>query len=114
MHKWLKNLFKIVANYDQDKQRLLEKLETLKAENRALSNLIHDRTTLGVDIQPFSHGTNTIIVMGHYHRVDYIQAYTMRDRDFGEVVSILNDMKRHGSVTCLDAPPSFRAVVERL
>lgn len=93
--QWLSNLFYVVRNF------------------KSLERLIGDRTTIDVDIHTMR-GKCTIILIGKYRNVDYIQTYEVRNSDFDYLVKLLRDMtKDYGILRRVDAMPSIRASVIR-
>ena len=117
--RWIKTLFLIVASHDLEarearkaQEKTLKELGKVKAQLRALEALIVDRTSLAADISPTRHDMNVVIAIGRYRDVDYVQTFHLgSDRDLGEIIHILGQMERSGTLRRLDAPPVFKAVV---
>jgi len=105
MFKWFKKLKLIVARYDDDRNRLLSRVE--QAEQTII-----DRTEVHADINLV--GNCTAIMIGRYKNRDYIQTFNMDQRDFNSVVDWMNELKKRGHVQYVDAPPMLDVVIERI
>jgi len=104
MTKWIKQLRKIVANYDDDRARLLRKI--LAAEK-----VIRDRTNIHADICLES--PNQIIVIGRYKNRDYIQTYAITEGDLHYCIEMLQRMQMNGTIRRIDAMGDISAVVKQ-
>ena len=103
MLKFLKKLVFIVNNYDSN-------LKHAHARIASLEKVLAERTTIGVDVS--FHNDNHIIVVGRYRNRDYVQTFSVRTEDMRGFIEHLKEMERYGSVKYVDAPPSFKAVIE--
>lgn len=104
MLKWLKKLKSIIATHDAD-------ILNTRAQIAEIRNIMIERTNIAVDLR--FRGANHVIVIGRYKNADYIQTYTMDTPEIGTLIDQLRHMERYGSVRRIDAPPNFRAVIER-
>lgn len=115
MLKWLKKLKAIVSSHDADMHKLrtdcANDVQRLRERVVQMETLVRDRTNIAVDVG-FKNESH-VIVMGRYKNVDYVQSYALNTPDFAALIEQLRQMKRHGAVRWIDAPPQFRAVFER-
>lgn len=103
MIMWFKKLTSIVANYDNDKNRL-------NSDMKALEKLMKDRTDIAVDI---GLRESHVIVVGKYKNTDYVQTYIFRNQDFIQIVEYIKRMERYATVRQIDAHPQIRAIVKK-
>ena len=101
---WFKTLRRIVRSYDNDYWAMRQRIEAVEA-------MIKDRTDVGVDIG--FQGHTHVTVIGRYKGADFIQAYSIGQRDLTELIKILREMEKFGTVRTVDAPPNVKAVVMR-
>lgn len=126
MIKWIKKLFEIVRNYDDDQKttetrfrQMAFRVEELhgqymqRAGNvqkefathygnmqrrmESLDNEIKDRTNLNIDVGHLR-GANYVILAGHYKGRDYVELMTLKADDFDGMARIVQDMKRSGRI----------------
>lgn len=116
--KWWKDLRRIVACYDIEKQLAIRRMAAaenatgqLRRQIASLEALIRDRTNIAVDVgfKTASH----VIVIGRYRNADYVQSYSLSTDDLGHLIEHLKAMDKTGQVRRVDAIPSFKAVYER-
>lgn len=122
MFKWFKTLFRIVRDYDKlaeqvkmnTDQNRITKTRTEHAVNLADESrrLIKERTTVHADVHRRHNTPNQIITIGHYRGQDYVQCFSVVDRDFTELMYRLKDMEKYGVVEKVDAWPQFSAVIK--
>lgn len=74
---------------------------------------IRKRTRLGIDIGADERHANWIVAVGTFQGRDYVETFRMDSGNFGDMCGRLREMKRYGEIQAIDAPPVFRAVVER-
>lgn len=103
---WLLKLIKIVRSYELDRAVMRERIGELET-------LVRERTDIGVDIELGRSAPNHIIVIGRYRNSDYVQTYSVSDRDLEGIISLLDDLRKHGSVRFVDSVPKIRAVVRK-
>lgn len=104
--RWIKKLKRIVRDYDKDRNALLRTIQ--RAED-----LIRDRTEINVDGSFHGDDRNQIIVVGRYRKMDYVQVYTLNDRDLDGLIDQLREMQRYGVVNKIDALFQMKEVIER-
>ena len=108
----LRALWQIAKTYEADKDKLRA---AARDDIRALDRLIRDRTTLHADISMSGRDPSFVILVGHYHNQDYVQAFYLPQEDFvGMVQHCIRLSKTHGRWGRLDAPPVFHAAFKRL
>jgi len=113
--KWIKTLARIVATYDKNRidSRLREDSdkEYLASRIRECEQIIRDRTDIHVDLSVAGRNANQIVVIGHYRGCDYVQTYSMYNKDFTYVVEQLKEMSRYATVKRVDAVHGMEAVI---
>lgn len=103
MFKWFNKLRQIVRGYDADRLRMVRAMEQLEA-------IVRERTDIAVDVD--YRGMASIILVGRYRNADFVQTYTLSERDLPGLIDRLRDMERYGQVRRADGPPEFSAVVK--
>lgn len=118
MIDFIKELIRIVRNYERLRQLDCSMLDhnitevlVLKRNMKTLEKLVRDRTEVAADIN--YRGPSSVIVVGRYKGADFIETYTLHDRDFHDLVSELRGKEQFGTVRTVDAPPSIKGVVMR-
>lgn len=118
MIKWIKNLIRIVGEYDTDIRKLYEKTRIL--DNQMFSTLdqiksaekfIRERTTVDVEVPHFKGYPATVIVSGKYAGGDFIEIYQMDINAFSEIVDHLKSLKRYAVIRNVDAPYQLREFI---
>ena len=103
MIDWIKNLYRIVRDYDSDMKCQLDRIK--RAED-----FIRENTTVNADIH--HRGLNQIIVIGRYKNQDYVRIYSIDEGDFGFMVQELNRLqKEYGRRGFIDSPPQIKELV---
>lgn len=110
MINWIKKLFRIVRDFDS---RLANSERQLLARIREAEAFIRERTDVSVDCSFSARDVNSIIVLGRYRGVDYVQTFQVPGGDFEHVVQMLRDMSRYHNVRYVDAPQPMSAVIKR-
>jgi hypothetical protein len=113
MIKWFKKLFRIVREYDSFTASTKARLNNLNTTVQSAEKIIQDRTTISADISPMCKDPHIIFVSGRYRNVDYVQCYSIHGEDFANIIEILKEMKRYGTLRRLDAPHGFRHIFQR-
>lgn len=116
MIAWVKKLLWVVRNFEAVKStadKALAQSKQAQAEAAAVVGLVHDRTTVNMDISPSAHDPNVIILIGSYRGKDFVQCYSFRERDFEALIEQVRLGARQGIIGRVDAPPQFRAVIDR-
>lgn len=54
-----------------------------------------------------------VIVVGKYKGMDYVESYNFGSIDFSDLVARLEDMRKHGAIDRVDAPPQFRVNIKK-
>jgi hypothetical protein len=76
-----------------------------------LGLLVRERTNIAVDVNFKS--ANHVIVIGRYRNSDYVQTYSIPEKDLFNIIAELKEMEKYGNAKRIDAPPIFKAVFER-
>lgn len=127
MISFIKKVIRIYREFDQlsaavhEQQIAMSRLESstirwtnsLKCELDETKDFIRKATTVNADIPYHSKDSGTIIVMGEYRGKAYIESYRVGKGDFNHWVDELRQMRKYGRIDVLDAPPVFRAIIER-
>lgn len=45
--------------------------------------------------------------------MDYVESYNFGSIDFSDLVARLEDMRKHGAIDRVDAPPQFRVNIKK-
>ena len=78
-----------------------------------LERVIRERTDLHVDVQ--YKGFSRVIVVGRFRGADYVEVYSLHERDMEHMIRQLREMEKFGTIRHVDAPFQMHAVVkERL
>lgn len=85
----------------------------LESAVKDLENEIRKRTRIGVDLGATPHHINFAVVVGTFQGRDYVEVVRMEQQAFNGICQQLREMKRHGHVQTIDAPPVMRAVLSR-
>lgn len=110
MIDWIKKLLRIVREFDS---RLANSERQLLARIREAEAFIRERTDVSVDAAFSSRDVNSVIVLGRYRGVDYVQTFQLPGGDFDHVVQMLKEMSRYHKVRYIDAPQPMSAVIKR-
>ena len=110
MIDWIKKLLRIVREFDS---RLANSERQLLARIREAEAFIRERTDVSVDTAFSARDVNSVIVLGRYMGVDYVQTFQLPGGDFYHVVQMLNEMSRYHNVRYIDAPHPMSAVIKR-
>ena len=86
-------------------------IESLKKRLFEAEDMLRQTTEIGVDVS--YHGLNHVIVVGRYKNHDYIRCFSVRNDCLADLVSTIKGMERRGQVTCVDAPPGLKAVINK-
>ena len=92
--KWFNVLSYVVANYHSDWGALNNRTGRLSTDLQQLTEIIKERNTINDDIA-YKDG-NTIILVGDYCGIEYIETYTMPPTEFATLVEYLQELKRYG------------------
>ena len=109
MFRWIKTLKHIVSNYRLEIAELKYQMLTLQQSQRQIEGMVKPNTTIAVDCD--IHGINHIIVVGNYKNQDYIQTFNVSKNEFAHIIAVLTDMKKYGSVRCVDAMPEMKRTI---
>jgi hypothetical protein len=116
--KYTQKLRQAIYNYlrkflgiDQEFYSTHMELKRQQREIAELRRIIRDRTDVSADIH--FRNASYIIAVGTFRGRDYVQVFRMGDGDFKFVVEQLRGMNRHAKIRFIDAPPEFRAVIDR-
>lgn len=118
MITWFKTLRRIINNYDTDREKTTEHVNSLCHANlrRILhaENTIIKNTSIHVDVH-HKNEPNQIIVIGKYHGKDYINTFSIDTQDVPHLISVLRDVERHylGRVKHVDTMPQLSAVIKK-
>lgn len=114
MITWMRKLRDIVKLHKQ----LLEIIGTYNSDKEWMSNriacaeqTIKDRTDIHTDFH--FRGQNQIIAIGRHRNRDYVQVFTIDQKDFDNMLNILRDITKFTRPGRFDIPSSFKAVIER-
>ena len=116
MITWFKKLLWVVRNFERalaEAQKAQSEAQAAKVLAQEAFDLIRDRTTVHMDIGPSKHDANVIILVGRYNRKDYVQVYSFGGENFEHVVDEMRLAAREGHIGRVDAPPMFKAILER-
>jgi hypothetical protein len=102
--KFVSELLWLVSNARSELSILSRRVEFAE-------KLIKDRTTISADLN--YRGGGQIIIIGRYRNEDYIQTYSVPDRDLRGLIETLRNMQRYGAIRRIDAAPQLRAVIKR-
>jgi hypothetical protein len=108
----LRNSLRGLLGYDIELQSMQRSMDTLRRQQGDLDHLVRERIDIAVDVGG-PREMSSVIVVGRYRGVDYVQSFHMPERELGHLVDRLRDMERHGVTRRMDSPPQFRAVVKR-
>ena len=108
---WLKKLLKIVRNHETEIMALQNQINWYKQTVENSVKLIKERTSINVDVG--FKGRSQIIVIGRYNGADYIQTYTVNEKDFTGLVRQLVEMQRYGVVEKIDYIPHISASIKQ-
>lgn len=103
---FLKRAKRVIDSYDHDLHYGHVRVTRLEA-------VIKERTELNVDISPSRHGRSHVVLVGRYNGRDYVESFSLDDREFSNMVCRLREMERYAFVNRVDAPPTFRGVFEK-
>lgn len=116
MIAWVKKLLWVVRNFEAVKATADKALAQAKHAEQAADDvvrLVHDRTTVHMDLSPGGHDPNVVILVGRYRGHDFVQVYSFHARDFEAMVEQMRAGARQGHIGRVDAPPALKAVIDR-
>ena len=127
MIKFIKTLFNIVKYHESDKDILTGHIHNLykissDAKDRSelaiktateAVNIIKERTEINASISVSGYDGNKIFVMGRYNNVDYVEVYSIRDKDFSYMVGILREMQKFGHINKIDGPSGMKQSIKQ-
>lgn len=93
--------------------KLANEALALNKEAKEILERVRSVTTIDADLTYLRGQPNTIIVTGRYQNRAYVNVFDIQDGDFEGLIKTLKDMQQMGRVRHIDAPPIFRAVIER-
>ena len=106
MIKFIKKLIKIVNEYDIN-------IESINIKVNEAIKVIKYRTEINADIRLHGPNRNQIIVVGRYRNKDYIEVYTITDKDVNYIVDQLKEMQKYGVVNKIDSVPMLKKAISR-
>ena len=95
-------IWDIINNYKTDIQKLNIRIQHLES-------LLRNRTDIAADLN--FNDMNTIIVIGKYRNLDYVQTYHLQD--INSVIEYLEKLKRTGTVKIVDCPPQMKYIITK-
>lgn len=113
MIKWIKKVLRIIRDYDKTVLELNSRDAQISSRITQLDTILRDRTDIGVDVAYSKRDMGTIITIGRYRGVDYIQTYQIAPDSFEGLITQLKDMSRWGKVRMVDALPHISGVIKR-
>lgn len=114
MISWIKNLFRIVREYDGNFNRVVQFVEATRKEVDNATHYIKKATKIHVDIAatPAKLET-TVILCGRYRGKDHVQVFSLRPGDMPNLIDQLKHMQRAGEVVTIDAMHGLDATIKR-
>lgn len=116
MITWVKKLLWVVRNFEAVQTtagKALAAAQQAKNDAADVAKLVHDRTTVHMDLSPGGRDPNVVILVGSYRGHDFVQVYSFQAQDFESLVEQVRAGARQGIIGRVDAPPSLRAVLKR-
>jgi hypothetical protein len=116
--RFFRTLLYMAGRYDSDQTFIRETLlkrqrEILHQISRmdTLEKLVRDRTDISVDIG--FKDASYVVVTGRYRNRDYVETFQLGNKELSVLIEELKRMERYGTISHMDAPPQFRAVIDR-
>lgn len=113
MIKFIKKLIKIVNEYDINIESIQKRYNSLNIKVNEAIKVIKYRTEINADIRLHGPNRNQIIVVGRYRNKDYIEVYTITDKDVNYIVDQLKEMQKYGVVNKIDSVPMLKKAISR-
>lgn len=119
MIRWLKELLRIVREHraelgalDANRVALECEIGRLRIRVGELEKALRERTEMHADVG-FSRDGSYAVLIGRYHAADYVQVFALDSGDFAGVVQQMRHLSRYARLGHIDAPPTFKAIVQR-
>lgn len=97
-------------------ERMLEsrdhEIQRLKHRCASLENIIREATTIDIDIPASHRQPCSIIMCGRIGRREIVQTFTLHPTSFERLMRQIQDMKAHGEIRYVDAPPNMRGFID--
>lgn len=87
-------------------------IKRLKQRCASLETIIREATTIDIDIPASHREPCSIIMCGRIGRREIVQTFSLHTMDFEAMMRQIQNMKAHGQVRYVDAPPNIRGFAE--
>lgn len=105
--KWVKEKLRLWLGIDQNEVNI----KTLFYQFDILRNVIKERTEYHVDVHRYSKQGSYVILIGKYHKRDFIKCYTINDLDLQSLIDHCKHLNQYANRDKIDAHPELTAVI---
>jgi len=112
--KWIKEKLRLWLGICDTNTKLLKQKMDLAdqvTELVELRNIIKDRTEYNIDVHSVARKGSQVILLGRYRNTDFIQCYTLQDRDFKDLIDHCRHLEKYSHRARVDAWPEFKATI---
>lgn len=109
--KWLKTLLRIVREYDQNFNDVVQFTQAQAQEVEAAKRYIKRATKVHFDVG--FDMRSTVIVCGTYRGRDHVQVFNINPGDFAKLVDQMRETQKVATIGKLDMPHGLDVTVKR-
>lgn len=102
----IKFLWNLMDNYNDFKDYIESDLDSVECWLDKLQDQVGEMTTTHCDIH--MKDESQVIVVGRYRNRDFVKAYTIKQKNFEEIVKILRSMEKNSKVGFIDMPSTMK------
>lgn len=104
LYDWIVKVKRIIKNYDEINIDNNVRIDYAINKSKEAVSIIKERTNIHADVSFNPHSPNQVIVIGRYHKSEYINVFNIEEQDMEHIIYTLKKMQEYGKVRHIDAP----------